>query len=128
MRLLVTNARIDAGTEIALLCVAGASVYRERVSISPQVTIESIARGLSCYRRIDRRSRLTTEAACPGADIACCRPRYFALPTSAVPATTARNQTPCYRILAKASTFTRKSVSANCGTVTIALLGEGGPK
>ena len=80
MRLLVTNARIDAGTEIALLCVAGASVYRERVSISPQVTIESIARGLSCYRRIDRRSRLTTEAACPGAKLP--KPSVGALPKS----------------------------------------------
>ena len=33
-----------------------------------------------------------------------------------------------YRILANASTCTRKSGSANCGTETVALFGEGGPK
>jgi hypothetical protein len=35
---------------------------------------------------------------------------------------------PGYWILAKASTCTRKSESANCGTATVALVGEGGPK
>ena len=35
---------------------------------------------------------------------------------------------PRYRTLAKASTCTRKSAPANCGTATVALFGEGGPK
>jgi hypothetical protein len=35
---------------------------------------------------------------------------------------------PRYRILAKASTCTRKSGVANCGTWTVVLFGEGEPK